>query len=334
MTEPKPEYDAGVKKFEGFEKPEQNWTQSPNMLIDILPQIETVSEVKVILYILRHTWGYHDTEKKITLDEFENGRKRKDGSRIDKGTGLTVPSIRDGLKRAQEHGFITVEIDDRDKGRVKKFYSLTMKQDANSLHPDLETLAPPVQEVCNPTEKDTSERNLEKEKDGGASAPTVTDTPDISQNEPQNAVTPEPEPKPGPEPEPQPITPFTFQSWVETIRDSANRPAVLRAMFVTLYGAGIPETDLPTYAYIGRAARTVGGASRLAELLWQHSTRPPTGDVLAYLMAVAKNGGKGNGTYQQGNGNRQERGRWTAEDAKRINAQITTELAAKEAAGG
>jgi len=315
MTEPKPEYDVGNVKFEGFEKPKQNWTQSPNMLIDILPQIETVSEVKVILYILRHTWGYHDTEKKITLDEFESGRKRKDGSRIDNGTGLTVPSIRDGLKRAQEHGFITVEIDDRDKGRVKKFYSLTMKQDANSLHPDLETLAPPVQEVCNPTEKDTSERNLEKEKDGGASAPTVTDTPE-------------------PEPEPEPVTPSTFQGWVETIRDSANRPAVLRAMFVTLYGAGIPETDLPTYAYIGRAARTVGGASRLAELLWQHSTRPPTGDVLAYLIAVAKNGGKGNGTYQQGNGNRRERGRWTAEDAKRINAQVAAELAAKEAAGG
>jgi len=158
---------------------------------------------------------------------------------------------------------------------------------------------------------------------GGANAPTVTDTPES-----------EPEPKPEPEPEPQPITPSTFQGWVETIRDSANRPAVLRAMFATLYGGGIPETDLPTYAYIGRAARTVGGASRLAELLWQHSTRPPTGDVLAYLMAVAKNGGKGNGTYQQGNGNRQERGRWTAEDAKRINAQVAAELAAKEAAGG
>jgi len=171
-----------------------------------------------------------------------------------------------------------------------------------------------VDSLTETTPETTTENNT-----GGASAPN--DTP-IPQGEPQSETAPEP------------VTPSTFQGWVETIRDSANRPAVLRAMFVTLYGAGIPETDLPTYAYIGRAARTVGGASRLAELLWQHSTRPPTGDVLAYLMAVAKNGGKGNGTYQQGNGNRQERGRWTAEDAKRINAQITTELAAKEAAGG
>ena len=174
----------------------------------------------------------------------------------------------------------------------------------------------PLCEIVDSLTETTAETTAETNT-GGASAPIVTDTPE-----------------PEPEPEPEPVTPSTFQGWVETIRDSANRPAVLRAMFVTLYGAGIPETDLPTYAYIGRAARTVGGASRLAELLWQHSTRPPTGDVLAYLMAVAKNGGKGNGTYQQGNGNRRERGRWTAEDAKRINTQVAAELAAKEAAGG
>jgi len=91
-----------------------------------------------------------------------------------------------------------------------------------------------------------------------------------------------------PEPE-EPPEPTTFQEWETRIRDSHNRPAELRAMFTVLY----PNRDPPDFGYIGRAARTVGGAGRLADLLWQHSTRPPTGDVLAYLMGVAKGGNHG-----------------------------------------
>jgi len=34
-----------------------------------------------VLYILRHTWGFQDTSKRITSDEFEHGRKRIDGTR-------------------------------------------------------------------------------------------------------------------------------------------------------------------------------------------------------------------------------------------------------------
>ena len=49
-----------------------------------------------------------------------------------------------------------------------------------------------------------------------------------------------------------------------------------------------PNRDLPAYGYLGKVAKQVGGAGRLADLLWQHSTRPPTGDLLAYILAVAK----------------------------------------------
>lgn len=47
--------------------------------------------------------------------------------------------------------------------------------------------------------------------------------------------------------------------------------------------------DMPTPGYIGRAAKQVGGWGRLAELLWAHSARPPTGDVLAYILASNRN---------------------------------------------
>ena len=86
-------------------------------------------------------------------------------------------------------------------------------------------------------------------------------------------------------------TPSTFQEWHQAVKDSRNRPATLRWMIEVLY----PGLDPPDYGYIGKIAKQVGGAGRLADLLWQHSTRPPTGDVLAYLLKVAKGGNHGNG---------------------------------------
>ncbi|MBN2561651.1 MAG: hypothetical protein JXQ75_12050, partial [Phycisphaerae bacterium] len=95
--------------------------------------------------------------------------------------------------------------------------------------------------------------------------------------------------------------PSTYQEWAEMLEHprqyGSNRPAILRRMFEHLY----PGKEPPTYSYVGRVAQGVGGAGRLAELLWQHSTRPPTGDVLAYIQGVAKrsNGRNGNGNGKQ-----------------------------------
>lgn len=87
----------------------------------------------------------------------------------------------------------------------------------------------------------------------------------------------------------------TFDQWRIYIQQATpkKRQVCLREMYIVLY----PGTDPPGYGYIGKTARQVGGAGRLAELLWQHSTRPPTGDVLAYLLRVHQ-GGNGNAGRQ------------------------------------
>src|ERR1051326_4825903 len=53
---------------------------------------------KLVCYVLRHTIGYQQeyAPKRITLDEFEHGRKRRDGSRIDHGTGNVQAADRSG----------------------------------------------------------------------------------------------------------------------------------------------------------------------------------------------------------------------------------------------
>lgn len=116
-----------MKTFNGFSEPKENWTKLPNEFIEELPEINSMSELKCILYILRHTWGFHDEQKKLTTDEFMNGRKRRDGTRMDSGTGLSKNSIISGLKSAEEHGFIEVDLDKRDMARMKKTFRLKMK---------------------------------------------------------------------------------------------------------------------------------------------------------------------------------------------------------------
>lgn len=86
----------------------------------------------------------------------------------------------------------------------------------------------------------------------------------------------------------EPLAPAvsSFADWTTKLQASKNRPAVLREAFEAFY----PGRDPPEFSYIGKVARSVGGAGRLLELLWQNSTRPPTGDVLAYCQGVHKNG--------------------------------------------
>lgn len=78
--------------------------------------------------------------------------------------------------------------------------------------------------------------------------------------------------------------PVNLDGWLSLVQESKNRPAALKWMHDVLY----PGRDAPDYGYIGRAAKTVGGAGRLAALLWQSQAYHPNGDVLRYCMGMAK----------------------------------------------
>jgi len=160
--------------FQGFSKPEANFFRLPNEWTDITATITSLAEMKLVEYVLKHTWGYSefDVVKKITTDEFMNGRKKKDGTRIDTGTGLSKPSVIAGLKSAVEHGLLEEETDDSDKARIKKFYKLKMKTSSeennterNDPHSDVKNLYTGVKNVnigskqsLHRSEKETIER--------------------------------------------------------------------------------------------------------------------------------------------------------------------------------
>src|SRR5688572_13911991 len=113
-----PDQPQEEQSFPGFVIPSQNWFRLPNEWPNITSRMKSLAELKVVEYVLRHTWGYQEygEGKRISTNEFMHGRRRQDGSRLDLGTGLSKQSVIDGLRQAIEHGYLMEERDERDKG--------------------------------------------------------------------------------------------------------------------------------------------------------------------------------------------------------------------------
>ncbi len=99
------------KKFDGFPPKRQTW-QFPTV-IDGWVHVLSGSEFKVLWYIMRRTYGWQKTEDKISYSQFEKGIMKRDGTWIDRGTGLREPTISAALKRLVSLGFIERHSDPR-----------------------------------------------------------------------------------------------------------------------------------------------------------------------------------------------------------------------------
>lgn len=81
------------------------------------------------------------------------------------------------------------------------------------------------------------------------------------------------------------LPPHNLDGWLDRVRESKNRNSTLLFMFNILY----PDaTETPDYGYLGKTARVVGGAGRLAALMWECSSKKITGDVMRYIQGYAK----------------------------------------------
>jgi hypothetical protein len=146
ITDPHDPY-AEVKRrlhngeFPGFGPPETNWHRTPNGMTDIRARIirdpgdkargiepGTAAATVVLDYILRHTWGYQEfgEAKRITIEEFIEGRRTANGTRMDAGAGPSRATIIKALTYLEQRGYLDVERDDHDLGRRKKMYKLRM----------------------------------------------------------------------------------------------------------------------------------------------------------------------------------------------------------------
>ena len=117
-----------MARFDGFPPIETNFTPIPDVWFDeLIPKITSLAEVKVTEYIFRHTYGWRKQCDWITLDQFVNGVKTRDGHQLDVGTGLSMPSVVSGIKKAIERGTI-LKFKDGKIGQERSFYFLNTTQ--------------------------------------------------------------------------------------------------------------------------------------------------------------------------------------------------------------
>lgn len=96
----------------GFQAP--NYTQAPNALFDdILPQIDSLAELKVTLVCVRQTVGFHKDADEISI------------SRFVELTGLHKTNVIEGVRRALKRGTIS-----RRKVKQTYLYSLNVVKDS------------------------------------------------------------------------------------------------------------------------------------------------------------------------------------------------------------
>ena len=93
-----------MTKFPGFPKEKQTW-DFPTILNGYIHLLGG-AQFKVLWYILRHTYGWQKTEDAISLTQFTNGIKKKNGEWLDRGIGLCRLEVIMSLKELEKMGFI------------------------------------------------------------------------------------------------------------------------------------------------------------------------------------------------------------------------------------
>src|SRR5260221_203403 len=73
--------------FDGFEP--ANTTPVPDIVFDEVLTKLSGAELKVLLYIIRRTWGFKKATDAISLNQLQYGIKTRDGKQLDKGCGIT-----------------------------------------------------------------------------------------------------------------------------------------------------------------------------------------------------------------------------------------------------
>ncbi len=119
--------DHPLAGFSGYRIP--GYTQIPDQLLDDQLHLLTHAELKVLLYIMRHTFGYKRDGDHLSARQIAEGLVRRDGTRVDHGTGCEIATVRRTVKRLEELGLITVRRDRTADGDAEtNFYTVRLAE--------------------------------------------------------------------------------------------------------------------------------------------------------------------------------------------------------------
>ncbi|RIK08233.1 MAG: hypothetical protein DCC49_09220 [Acidobacteria bacterium] len=102
-------YNTGgqSKTFAGFSGP--SYTQVPDALFDELLPVLSGAELKVLLYVIRRTFGFKREADTISLAQMVNGIVKRDGTRLDYGAGVSKKSLLVALRSLEERQILFIE---------------------------------------------------------------------------------------------------------------------------------------------------------------------------------------------------------------------------------
>lgn len=92
--------------FPGFSRP--TYTQVPDEVFDVLLPTLSKPELKVLLYVIRRTFGFGKDADAISISQLSEGITRRDGTKLDLGTGLPRSSVRTATKSLVDRGILDV----------------------------------------------------------------------------------------------------------------------------------------------------------------------------------------------------------------------------------
>lgn len=117
--------DHQTERFPGFRSP--NYTPVPDELFDDLMPELSGAELKVLLYIVRRTFGFKRDSDAISLSQMLTGIVKHDGERLDHGTGLTKKTLLKALAVLEEREIIFAERRvTSDRGNMATVYRLNV----------------------------------------------------------------------------------------------------------------------------------------------------------------------------------------------------------------
>lgn len=153
-------------QFAGFYVP--NSTQVPDTLFDELMADLSGAELKVVLYIIRRTFGFKKVQDNISLRQMVEGITTRDGRVLDRGTGLGKASVVRAVAALEARGVIVRnKRHSAERGDEATTYALKLRAVSHS-----ETL-PPQAKVDRPVSQNETPPSL------------IVGHPGVSERDPQ-----------------------------------------------------------------------------------------------------------------------------------------------------
>jgi hypothetical protein len=90
-----------------------NSFQTPNVYVDQFASFLTPEEFKVLIYATRRILGFQKRQDRISISQFTDGTKSKDGETLDYGIGLSIETIKKCLANLVTFGLM-VRLEEND----------------------------------------------------------------------------------------------------------------------------------------------------------------------------------------------------------------------------